>query len=69
MWDGITFAFLMFQRRIFNSYYFFHIRAETEAQAKLASRLVSSYFARWFLYLNLCSIRRVYLVTVAVVPS
>ncbi|CAG7819154.1 unnamed protein product [Allacma fusca] len=38
MWDGITFAFLIFQRRIFNSYYFFHIRAETEAQAKLASR-------------------------------
>jgi len=38
MWDGITFAFLLIQRRIFNSYYFFHIRAETEVQAQLASR-------------------------------
>ncbi|XP_035705079.1 piezo-type mechanosensitive ion channel component isoform X2 [Folsomia candida] len=38
VWDGITFAFLILQRRIFFSYYFFHIRAETEVQAKLASR-------------------------------
>lgn len=38
VWDGITFAFLLFQRRIFNSYYFFHIRGETEVQALLASR-------------------------------
>lgn len=38
VWDGITFVFLLFQRRIFNSYYFFHIRGETEVQALLASR-------------------------------
>jgi hypothetical protein len=41
VWDGITFAFLIFQRRIFYSNYFFHIRAETEVQAALASRYIS----------------------------
>ncbi|RZF34695.1 hypothetical protein LSTR_LSTR002777 [Laodelphax striatellus] len=37
-WDGFCFAFLIMQRRLFNSYYFQHIVNETKAMAILASR-------------------------------
>ncbi|KAK5645923.1 hypothetical protein RI129_004387 [Pyrocoelia pectoralis] len=38
VWDGLLFAFLIFQRRIFHSYNFFHIVNETKATKILASR-------------------------------
>nr|XP_018904349.1 PREDICTED: piezo-type mechanosensitive ion channel component 2 isoform X6 [Bemisia tabaci] len=37
-WDGFTFLLLIIQRRLFNSYYFFHVIDETKAMAILASR-------------------------------
>ncbi|KAJ8961208.1 hypothetical protein NQ318_008891 [Aromia moschata] len=37
-WDGICFGLLIMQRRIFNSYNFFHIVDETKATTILASR-------------------------------
>ncbi|XP_074025276.1 piezo type mechanosensitive ion channel component isoform X1 [Leptinotarsa decemlineata] len=37
-WDTICFGFLIFQRRIFNSYNFFHIIDDTKATTILASR-------------------------------
>lgn len=37
-WDGMCFAFLIIQRRIFSSYYFFHLIKEIKAQQVLASR-------------------------------
>ncbi|KAL1124046.1 hypothetical protein AAG570_001816 [Ranatra chinensis] len=37
-WDGFCFGFLILQRRLFNSYYFFHIIDEAKAMAILASR-------------------------------
>lgn len=38
LWDGISFAFLILQRRIFSSHYFCHIINETKASTILASR-------------------------------
>ncbi|XP_057329611.1 piezo-type mechanosensitive ion channel component isoform X5 [Microplitis mediator] len=38
MWDGFCFAFLIIQKRLFKSYYFFHIVDETKAMSILASR-------------------------------
>ncbi|XP_031343893.1 piezo-type mechanosensitive ion channel component isoform X3 [Photinus pyralis] len=38
VWDGVLFAFLIIQRRIFHSYNFFHIINETKATTILASR-------------------------------
>ncbi|KAK9510545.1 hypothetical protein O3M35_005299 [Rhynocoris fuscipes] len=37
-WDGCCFVFLILQRRLFNSYYFFHIVDEAKAMTVLASR-------------------------------
>lgn len=37
-WDGVCFAFLIMQRRIFSSHYFCHIINETKASLILASR-------------------------------
>ncbi len=37
-WDGVCFAFLILQRRMFSSYYFCHIINETKASLILASR-------------------------------
>ncbi|XP_025418827.1 piezo-type mechanosensitive ion channel component-like isoform X7 [Sipha flava] len=37
-WDILCFGFLIFQRRLFNSHYFFRIVDETKAMAILASR-------------------------------
>ncbi|XP_026476535.1 piezo-type mechanosensitive ion channel component-like, partial [Ctenocephalides felis] len=37
-WDGACFAFLILQRKIFKSYYFFHIINEVKAMTMLASR-------------------------------
>ncbi|XP_055643566.1 piezo-type mechanosensitive ion channel component isoform X1 [Toxorhynchites rutilus septentrionalis] len=37
-WDGVCFAFLLLQRRIFASHYFCHIINETKASTILASR-------------------------------
>lgn len=37
-WDGICFGLLIIQRRIFNSYNFFHMVDETKATTILASR-------------------------------
>lgn len=37
-WDGLCFAFLILQKRLFRSYYFFHIVDETKAMSILASR-------------------------------
>lgn len=37
-WDLLCFACLIFQRRIFKSYYFFHIIDDTKAMTILASR-------------------------------
>ncbi|XP_026674428.1 piezo-type mechanosensitive ion channel component isoform X4 [Ceratina calcarata] len=38
VWDGLCFGFLLFQKRLFKSYYFFHIVDETKAMSVLASR-------------------------------
>lgn len=38
VWDGLCFAFLIMQRRIFQSYNFFHMIDETKATTILASR-------------------------------
>ncbi|XP_026300508.1 piezo-type mechanosensitive ion channel component isoform X8 [Apis mellifera] len=38
IWDGLCFTFLLFQKRLFKSYYFFHIVNETKAMSILASR-------------------------------
>ncbi|KAK0162943.1 hypothetical protein PV327_006669 [Microctonus hyperodae] len=38
VWDGLCFAFLLIQKRLFKSYYFFHIVNETKAMSVLASR-------------------------------
>ncbi|CAB0040178.1 unnamed protein product [Trichogramma brassicae] len=38
VWDGVCFGFLLFQKRLFRSYYFFHIVDETKAMSILASR-------------------------------
>ncbi|XP_048509324.1 piezo-type mechanosensitive ion channel component isoform X2 [Athalia rosae] len=38
VWDGLCFAFLIMQKRLFKSYYFFHIIDETKAMSILASR-------------------------------
>lgn len=38
LWDGVSFAFLILQRRIFSSHYFCHIINETKASTILASR-------------------------------
>jgi len=38
LWDGICFAFLIIQKRIFCSYYFCHLIREVKAQQVLASR-------------------------------
>lgn len=37
-WDGVCFGFLLFQRRIFMSYNFFHMVDDTKAITILASR-------------------------------
>lgn len=37
-WDAVCFAFLIFQKRIFNSFNFFHIVDESKATTILASR-------------------------------
>ncbi|CAH1388772.1 unnamed protein product [Nezara viridula] len=37
-WDSLCFTFLILQRRLFNSYYFFHIIDEAKAMSILASR-------------------------------
>ncbi|XP_053604167.1 piezo-type mechanosensitive ion channel component isoform X3 [Plodia interpunctella] len=37
-WDGVCFAFLILQRRLFNSYYFFRVIDESKATTVLASR-------------------------------
>lgn len=37
-WDGLCFAFLIMQKRLFRSYYFFYIVDETKAMSILASR-------------------------------
>ncbi|XP_025986648.2 piezo-type mechanosensitive ion channel component isoform X3 [Solenopsis invicta] len=38
VWDGLCFAFLLIQKRLFKSYYFFHVIDETKAMSILASR-------------------------------
>ncbi|KAJ8687309.1 hypothetical protein QAD02_023103 [Eretmocerus hayati] len=38
LWDGLCFGFLLLQKRLFRSYYFFHIVDETKAMTILASR-------------------------------
>ncbi|XP_020278165.1 piezo-type mechanosensitive ion channel component isoform X3 [Pseudomyrmex gracilis] len=38
VWDGLCFSFLLLQKRLFKSYYFFHIVDETKAMSILASR-------------------------------
>ena len=38
VWDGLCFGFLLMQKRLFKSYYFFHIVDETKAMSILASR-------------------------------
>ncbi|KAG7188826.1 hypothetical protein KM043_008433 [Ampulex compressa] len=38
VWDGLCFGFLLIQKRLFKSYYFFHIVDETKAMSILASR-------------------------------
>lgn len=38
VWDGLCFCFLLLQKRLFRSYYFFHIVDETKAMSILASR-------------------------------
>jgi piezo-type mechanosensitive ion channel component 1/2 len=38
VWDGVCFAFLLIQRRLFSSYYFARIVDEAKAQTILASR-------------------------------
>ncbi|XP_012270066.1 piezo-type mechanosensitive ion channel component [Orussus abietinus] len=38
VWDGLCFAFLLMQKRLFKSYYFYHIVDETKAMSILASR-------------------------------
>ncbi|XP_078033569.1 piezo type mechanosensitive ion channel component isoform X1 [Augochlora pura] len=38
VWDGLCFCFLLLQKRLFRSYYFFHIVDETKAMSVLASR-------------------------------
>ncbi|XP_054011749.1 piezo-type mechanosensitive ion channel component isoform X2 [Hylaeus anthracinus] len=38
VWDGLCFCFLLLQKRLFKSYYFFHIVDETKAMSVLASR-------------------------------
>lgn len=38
LWDGICFAFLLVQKRVFSSYYFQHLVTEIRAQQELASR-------------------------------
>lgn len=38
VWDGLSFAFLIMQRRIFHSYNFFHMIDEAKASTILASR-------------------------------
>lgn len=40
LWDSVCFLFLLLQRRVFLSYYFLHVRAELQATALQASRLV-----------------------------
>lgn len=40
-WDILCFGFLIFQRRMFNSHYFFRIVDETKAMAILASRYIN----------------------------
>ncbi|XP_041980305.1 piezo-type mechanosensitive ion channel component isoform X3 [Aricia agestis] len=37
-WDGVCFAFLILQRRLFNSYYFYRVIDESKATTVLASR-------------------------------
>lgn len=38
VWDGLCFTCLLIQKRLFKSYYFFHIVDETKAMSILASR-------------------------------
>ena len=38
VWDGLCFCFLLIQKRLFRSYYFFHIVDETKTMSILASR-------------------------------
>ncbi|XP_063707316.1 piezo-type mechanosensitive ion channel component isoform X4 [Culicoides brevitarsis] len=38
LWDGVCFAFLLMQKRVFSSHYFCHIINETKASTILASR-------------------------------
>ncbi|XP_072762743.1 piezo-type mechanosensitive ion channel component isoform X14 [Anoplolepis gracilipes] len=38
VWDGLCLCFLLIQKRLFKSYYFFHIVDETKAMSILASR-------------------------------
>lgn len=38
LWDGVCFAFLLVQKRLFTSYYFHHLIVEILAQQQLASR-------------------------------
>ncbi|XP_025268649.1 piezo-type mechanosensitive ion channel component isoform X2 [Camponotus floridanus] len=38
VWDGLCLCFLLMQKRLFKSYYFFHIVDETKAMSILASR-------------------------------
>ncbi|XP_015433608.1 PREDICTED: piezo-type mechanosensitive ion channel component [Dufourea novaeangliae] len=38
VWDGLCLSFLLLQKRLFKSYYFFHIVDETKAMSVLASR-------------------------------
>lgn len=37
-WDGVCFAFLILQRRLFHSYYFYRVIDESKATTVLASR-------------------------------
>lgn len=37
-WDGVCFAFLIIQRRLFSSHYFCHVINEAKASLILASR-------------------------------
>lgn len=40
IWDCISFAFLVFQYRVFGSYYFRHVVNDVKASAMLSSRFV-----------------------------
>lgn len=43
-WDGVCFAFLILQRRLFHSYYFYRVIDESKATTVLASRYLTRSF-------------------------